>query len=111
MGRLEGKRAIVTGAGSGIGRATALLFAQEGARVLAVDRDAGPVEETAALAQGEVIAMAADAGDEAQVRGYVARALEAFGGIDVVHANVCSRLRIFAKAAAVCTIACSFRHW
>ena len=39
MGRLEGKAAIVTGAGSGIGRASALLFASEGARVLAVDRD------------------------------------------------------------------------
>lgn len=40
MGRLAGKRAIVTGAGSGIGRASALRFAQEGARVLAVDRSA-----------------------------------------------------------------------
>jgi NAD(P)-dependent dehydrogenase (short-subunit alcohol dehydrogenase family) len=90
MGRLEGKRAIVTGAGSGIGRASALLFAREGARVLAVDRSADAVEETAAMVRaegGDALAMAADAGDEAAVEAYVARAIEAFGGIDVVYAN------------------------
>ncbi len=48
MGRLEGKRAIVTGAGSGIGRASALLFAREGAAVLAVDETCDAVEQTAA---------------------------------------------------------------
>jgi NAD(P)-dependent dehydrogenase (short-subunit alcohol dehydrogenase family) len=48
MGRLQGKRAVVTGAGSGIGRAAALLFAREGASVLAVDRDEAAVAETAA---------------------------------------------------------------
>ena len=45
-GRLAGKRAIVTGAGSGIGRASALLFAAEGARVLAADKNAAAVAET-----------------------------------------------------------------
>ena len=90
MGRLEGKRAIVTGAGSGIGRASALLFAKEGAKVLAVDVGAESVEATAKMVReegGEAIALAADCGDEESVRGYVQRALDAFGGLDVVYAN------------------------
>jgi len=90
MGRLEGKRAIVTGAGSGIGRASALLFAREGAAVLAVDKTRDAVEETAeqiAAAGGRALAHAADAGDEADVRAYVARAMAEFGGLDVVFAN------------------------
>ena len=90
MGRLNGKRAIVTGAGSGIGRASALLFAREGASVLVVDKTAEAVRETAALvtaAGGRAIAMAADAGSEADVQAYVKRALEEFGGLDVVYAN------------------------
>lgn len=90
MGRLEGKRAIVTGAGSGIGRASALLFAREGAAVLAVDKTRDAVEQTAAqiaAAGGRAVAMAADAGSEAEVQAYVARALAEFGGLDVVYAN------------------------
>ncbi len=90
MGRLNGKRAIVTGAGSGIGRASALLFAKEGAAVLAVDKTADAVAETArqiAAAGGKAIAMAADAGSEADVEAYVKRALAEFGGLDVVYAN------------------------
>lgn len=84
MGRLEGKRAIVTGAGSGIGRASALLFAREGAAVLAVDKTRDTVEETAkqiAAAGGKAVAMAADAGNEPEVQAYVARALAEFGGL------------------------------
>ena len=90
MGRLEGKRAIVTGAGSGIGRASALLFADEGAAVLAVDKSADAVEETvrqAAAAGGRAVALAADAGNEADVKAFVERAIEAFGGLDIVYAN------------------------
>ena len=90
MGRLNGKRAIVTGAGSGIGRASALLFAREGASVLVVDKTANAVAETAkqvTAAGGRAIAMAADAGNEADVQAYVKRALEEFGGLDVVYAN------------------------
>jgi len=90
MGRLNGKRAIVTGAGSGIGRASALLFAREGASVLAVDKTADAVEETAKQvrdAGGKAIALAADAGSEADVQGYVKRAIAEFGGLDVIYAN------------------------
>ncbi len=90
MGRLNGKRAIVTGAGSGIGRASALLFAREGAAVLAVDKTRDAVEETArqiAAAGGKACAVTADTGSEADVEGFVARAIAEFGGLDVVYAN------------------------
>jgi NAD(P)-dependent dehydrogenase (short-subunit alcohol dehydrogenase family) len=88
-GRLPGKVAIVTGAASGIGRATAKLFATEGAKVLASDvSDA--VEDTVAqirAAGGVAVAVKADAGDEAQVKGLVDRALAELGGLHVVFAN------------------------
>lgn len=88
--RLAGRRAIVTGAGSGIGRAAVLRFTAEGASVLAVDRNAEGVEETVALAAaagGTTHAQVADAGDEADVRGFVAAAIERLGGLDIVYAN------------------------
>jgi NAD(P)-dependent dehydrogenase (short-subunit alcohol dehydrogenase family) len=90
MAQLQGKRAVVTGAGGSIGRATALLFAREGARVLGVDRDAASVTETAGqitAAGGEALAVAADAGSEADVTAFVAQAVAAWGGVDVLHAN------------------------
>ena len=90
VGRLEGKRAIVTGAASGIGRATLLLFAREGARVLAVDRAREGLEAAAAeagAAGGIAIALAADAGDEAAVERAVGRCLAEWGGLDVAFAN------------------------
>jgi NAD(P)-dependent dehydrogenase (short-subunit alcohol dehydrogenase family) len=89
-GRLQGKRAIVTGAGSGIGRASATLFAAEGAAVLAVDRVQAAVDQTVAAitaAGGSAIAVAADAGSEADVRAFVDAAVKAFGGLDVLYAN------------------------
>jgi len=89
MGRLEGRSTVVTGAASGIGRATSLLFAQEGAGVLCVDR-AGEVEATAdAIRQagGKAVAMTADAGKEGDVEAYIERAVEEFGGLDAVYAN------------------------
>ncbi|MBW0151346.1 MAG: SDR family oxidoreductase [Phenylobacterium sp.] len=89
MGRLEGFSAVVTGAASGIGRASASLFAKEGARVVCVDR-AEAVEETAASIQahgGQAIAMTGDAGDEAFVQSYIQRAVDEFGSLDAVYAN------------------------
>jgi NAD(P)-dependent dehydrogenase (short-subunit alcohol dehydrogenase family) len=90
MKRLDGKRAIVTGAGSGIGRASALLFAAEGAVVLAVDRVEAALAETVAAITaegGRAMALAADAGSETDVEGFVARAIAEFGGLDVIYAN------------------------
>ncbi len=90
MGRLEGKRAIVTGAGSGIGRASAKLFAAEGAAVLVVDKVPPAIEATAAeikAAGGRAIAVAGDAGAEADVQGFIQKAVKELGGIDVIFAN------------------------
>ena len=53
MGRLEGKSVIITGAGSGIGRAASLMFTKEGARLIAVDRTDG-VKETVDLVKGDL---------------------------------------------------------
>src|ERR1700733_8212022 len=89
MGRLEGRTAVVTGAASGIGRATSILFAQEGARVVCVDR-AGEVEATAAAireAGGKAVAQQGDAGREDDVKSYIDRAISEFGGLDAVYAN------------------------
>ena len=77
--RLEGKTAIVTGAASGIGFATAALFVAEGAKVIAADLGMPELEGT--------VGMAADAGDEAAVKGLIERAEKEFGGLDVFFAN------------------------
>ena len=90
MGRLDGKVAVVTGAASGIGRATSIMFAREGARLLVADQNADGVSETAALiAQtgGTAQPMVGDAGHEASVKGFIAGAVSAFGALDIVHAN------------------------
>ena len=84
-GRMQGKSVLVTGAGSGIGRATALLLAAEGARVAVADIAAGTAEESAALvraAGGEAVALRCDVTDGAQVRAAVAATVEAFGRLD-----------------------------
>jgi NAD(P)-dependent dehydrogenase (short-subunit alcohol dehydrogenase family) len=90
MGRLDGKRAIVTGAGRGLGRACAVRFAEEGARVLAVDLTEAGVAETAAQiarAGGRADAVAADAADEPTVAALVARCVADWGGLEAIHAN------------------------
>lgn len=89
-GRLAGLTAIVTGAGSGIGRATARLFAAEGARLLIVDRAADGLSATAALltdAGAKPLTAVADAGSEADVAAFVAVAMREWGQIDVLYAN------------------------
>ena len=89
MGRLEGRSTVVTGAASGIGRATSKLFAREGAGVVCVDR-AEAVEETAKAireAGGRAVAVTGDAGKEADVIAYIERAVAEFRGLDAVYAN------------------------
>jgi NAD(P)-dependent dehydrogenase (short-subunit alcohol dehydrogenase family) len=95
--RLAGKTAIVIGAGQGPGtgmgngRATTLRFAQEGARVLAVDRDLASAQETAALAAkdgGACMAFEADVTREATLKAAIEAAQSSFGRIDILHYNV-----------------------
>ncbi|HLX13604.1 MAG TPA: glucose 1-dehydrogenase [Bradyrhizobium sp.] len=96
MGRLEGKTAIVVGAGSigpgwGNGKATAVTFAREGARVLCVDRNAAAAGETAGIIAAEggtAAAFTADASREADIKAMVAACLKAYGRIDVLDNNV-----------------------
>ncbi len=95
-GRLTGKRAIVFGAGSsgpgfGNGKATAMQFAREGARVACIDLSPDAAEETAQIIRGEgfeAIAVAADVTSLESVSQTVAITCKAFGGIDILHNNV-----------------------
>jgi len=95
--RLEGKTAIVIGAGQGPGegmgngRATVLRFAQEGAKVMAVDRDLPSAEETASMVKqgvGECVAFEADVTKEATLAAAIAAAQKGWGRIDILHYNV-----------------------
>ena len=86
MAELTGKAALVTGAGSGIGKAIAMTMAREGAAVLVVDFNAETATETAAeicAAGGRAESHTADVSDESQIAGMVAKAVSAFGGLHV----------------------------
>ena len=87
MGLLDGKAAIVTGSARGIGRATAELFAAEGAKVLINDLDRDVAEQTAAEISGETAVHAGDLTKEGAADELVAAAVDAFGGVDVVVNN------------------------
>ena len=88
--RLDGKIALITGAGSGIGRAAALRFAAEGAAVAVLDLRVDAAEETAELIakeDGRALALAADVSSAGQVADAVERAAAEFGRIDVLYNN------------------------
>jgi NAD(P)-dependent dehydrogenase (short-subunit alcohol dehydrogenase family) len=95
-GRVSGKVALVVGAGSvgpgwGNGKAAAVLYAREGARVMAVDRNPEAAEETRGIIAkegGEAAAFAADVSNGAEVEALVRTTLERYGRIDILHNNV-----------------------
>jgi NAD(P)-dependent dehydrogenase (short-subunit alcohol dehydrogenase family) len=89
-GRLAGKRAVITGAGMGIGRATAIKFAGEGARLGLIDLNEKAAAQTADAvreAGGEAIVVRADVTNETEVESAVGRAADRYGGLDTIVSN------------------------
>ena len=84
---LEDRVSLITGAGSGIGRAMAIAFAKAGARVVAADINSAGADDTAAAIGDPAISAAVDIGDEASVAQLVQRAIDVFGRIDVLCNN------------------------
>ena len=88
--KLENKVAVITGAGSGIGRTTALIFASEGARLVIADLDSKGGEETAQLIRdngGEAVFVRTDVSKPEDAAAMAAAAVEAFGRLDILHNN------------------------
>ena len=86
MGRLDGKVAVITGAGGGMGRDAALLFSEEGAQVCAADVNEEAAEQTAADAR-DAFAVQVDVADAASVEAMYAATAKRYGGIDVLYNN------------------------
>jgi NAD(P)-dependent dehydrogenase (short-subunit alcohol dehydrogenase family) len=86
MGRLDGKVAVITGAGGGMGREAAILFAEEGAQVCVADVDGSAAEETASDAR-DAFAVEVDVSDPAAVQVMYEAARDLYGGIDVLYNN------------------------
>lgn len=89
-GRIAGKRAVITGAGKGIGRAAAIKFASEGARVGIIDIDSAAIDEVVSLitaSGGEALPLLADVSNEQQVEQAINEAVSRWGGLDIVVAN------------------------
>ena len=102
MGRLDGKIALVTGVAGGIGRAAALLFAAEGAKVVGCDMNAAGAAETASLSGGAVTVMApVNLATEQAAKAWVDEAAAVHGGIDVLYNNAGHhRMSAFAEVSA-----------
>ena len=89
-GRLSGKVCLITGAGSGMGRAACVKFAQEGAKIVACDLNLDAVRETVAMAEaagGRAFAARADVSKEADVREVIKAGIKAYGKLDVLYNN------------------------
>ena len=113
MGRVDGKSALIFGGGQtpgetiGNGRATAILLAREGAKVLIADRSLESAEKTALLIRGEggeATAIAADVEDEQQVEAAIRACLDAYGAIDILHNNVGASLALGDAVATDLTV-------
>lgn len=90
MGRLEGKRAFITGAAAGIGAAAAELFAREGAKVALADIDVAGGEraaEAASAAGGQALFLETDVADPDSIEASIVQAAAAFGGLDILYNN------------------------
>ena len=90
MGMHDGRVALVTGAGSGIGRASALTFAREGAKVVVADLDGAGAKATAERIEaggGQALALQVDVTNEAQVADMIRRTVDRFGRLDAAHNN------------------------
>jgi NAD(P)-dependent dehydrogenase (short-subunit alcohol dehydrogenase family) len=90
QGMLEGKVAVITGAGSGVGRAAVKLWTEQGAKVIAADVNLASAEESVKLAgapQGQAKAVACNVADPAQVEAAVQMAVETFGRLDIIYNN------------------------
>ncbi|BBZ70653.1 SDR family NAD(P)-dependent oxidoreductase [Mycobacterium paraseoulense] len=90
MGQLDGKVAVITGAGTGLGAATATLFAREGAAVTLVGRRAEKLEEVAGVIEvngGRVLVVAGDVAKPDTANRAAAQSIQAFGGVDILINN------------------------
>src|ERR1051325_5651132 len=99
--RLEGKVAVITGAGSGIGRAMAMRFAAEGARVIAADWNAQRLEEvvtTISATDGVVVSAQGNIANKATAEGLIDLAMDTFGRVDILNVSIARSIKPSAVA-------------